>query len=584
MSDGAGLDPARETPSADPWQRALVAARLFARDPAGIGGVVVRGAAGPVRDLWLAELTRALGFVPRRLPGQIDAERLDGGLDLAATLAAGRPMLRAGLLVETGVLLVPSAERLAPPLAARLAAWLDGDEAPAPGPALVLFDEGSDDETVAAALGERAGLWVDLADVVLPMGMLLDDIVIAGNAGTQAACPARHQADPGSGIHRDDREDVTALPDPAGGIAAMATAFGVASPRAMVLAMRVLHGHAALAGRAVPTLADLTAAVALVLGPRATQLPQSPPDASAEPPPPPPDRPDSDPAEASAQPELSADTEILLEAAHALLPPGLLAALAQGRTRTSKTAGRVGAKSRSPLSGRPAGVRAGTPGRGLRLALIDTIKAAAPWQRLRGAVPGRLAVRHDDLRVRRFVRKAEAVTIFAVDASGSAAATRLAEAKGAVELLLAEAYVARARVALVAFRGQAAELLLPPTRSLTRARRALAGLPGGGGTPIAAGLDTARAVAEVERRAGRTPLIVVLTDGRANVAAEGIDPAEAALAAARRLAAAGVASLLVDTSPRPRPDGARLADAMAARYLPLPRADAAGLAAAVRAA
>jgi hypothetical protein len=81
------------------------------------------------------------------------------------------------------------------------------------------------------------------------------------------------------------------------------------------------------------------------------------------------------------------------------------------------------------------------------------------------------------------VQRATTTTIFVVDASGSSALNRLAEAKGAVELLLAECYVRRDRVALVAFHGQHAELVLPPTRSLVRARRSLAGLPGGGGTP-----------------------------------------------------------------------------------------------------
>ena len=79
----------------------------------------------------------------------------------------------------------------------------------------------------------------------------------------------------------------------------------------------------------------------------------------------------------------------------------------------------------------------------------------------------------------------------------------------------------RAEVALVAFRGTAAELLLPPTRSLARARRSLAELPGGGGTPLAAGLNAARELAEAARARGRTPFVVVLTDGRANIAADG---------------------------------------------------------------
>ena len=104
-----------------------------------------------------------------------------------------------------------------------------------------------------------------------------------------------------------------------------------------------------------------------------------------------------------------------------------------------------------------------------------------------------------------------------MDASGSSALHRLAEAKGAIELLLASCYVRRDRVALVAFRGQSAELLLPPTRSLVRAKRSLASLPGGGGTPLAAGIDVSLLLADAVQRRGGTPTIVLLTDGRANV-------------------------------------------------------------------
>jgi magnesium chelatase subunit D len=173
-----------------------------------------------------------------------------------------------------------------------------------------------------------------------------------------------------------------------------------------------------------------------------------------------------------------------------------------------------------------------------------------------------------------------------LDASGSSALHRLAEVKGAVELLLAECYVRRDQVAVVAFRGRGAELLLPPTRSLVRAKRSLAGLPGGGGTPLASGLDAARELAEQLRRRGLAPALVVLTDGQANVARDGTGgrqrAGEEALLAARALQAGGFRVLLIDTAPRPQPQARALADAMRARYLPLPHADARALAGAVQ--
>ena len=196
--------------------------------------------------------------------------------------------------------------------------------------------------------------------------------------------------------------------------------------------------------------------------------------------------------------------EVILAAVQAALPPDVLAALraSAGRSR-GRSQGKAGALQKSNQRGRPAGVRRGELRAGAKLNVIETLRAAAPWQPLRrreaaatGAEPARprVLIRKDDFRISRFKQRAESTTIFVVDASGSAALHRLAEAKGAVELLLADCYIRRDQVALIAFRGSVAEVLLPPTRSLARAKRSLAGLPGGGGTPLAAGLDAAFAL------------------------------------------------------------------------------------------
>ncbi|MFW5834354.1 MAG: VWA domain-containing protein, partial [Pseudomonadota bacterium] len=191
-----------------------------------------------------------------------------------------------------------------------------------------------------------------------------------------------------------------------------------------------------------------------------------------------------------------------------------------------------------------------------------------------------------DFRVTRFKQRTESTAIFVVDASGSSALHRLAEAKGAVELLLADCYVRRDRVAVIAFRGALAELILPPTRSLARAKRTLGGVPGGGGTPVATAIDAAMLLAEQVRRSGQTPVVVLLTDGRANVARDGTGGRarahQDALAGARALAAMGITCLLIDTSAKPEPLARDLAAAMNAHYLALPRADANVLSAAVR--
>jgi magnesium chelatase subunit D len=198
-----------------------------------------------------------------------------------------------------------------------------------------------------------------------------------------------------------------------------------------------------------------------------------------------------------------------------------------------------------------------------------------------------VVVYKEDFHVTRFRQLGQTTTVFVVDASGSAALNRLAEAKGAVELLLADCYVRRDSVAVLAFRGVSAEILLPPTRSLARAKRSLAGLPGGGGTPLAIAIDAAVGLAAQIRRRGETPIVVFLTDGKANIARDGRPgrgPASAdALAAALRLRLDGVRAMLVDTSPQPQESARALSGAMGAHYTALPYAGAQVLNQAVRA-
>ena len=234
------------------------------------------------------------------------------------------------------------------------------------------------------------------------------------------------------------------------------------------------------------------------------------------------------------------------------------------------------------------GTAPGDPRSGARLSPVATLRAAAPWQPLRRRTALRegrdhtgMLVERDDFRVVRYRDRSESTTLFVVDASGSAALNRLAEAKGAIELLLADCYIRRDQVSLIAFRGEGAELLLPPTRSLVRAKRSLAALPGGGGTPLGAAVEMAASLGESIRRRGGTPAVVFLTDGRANIARDGgrgRDAAATDLDAATALyRGLGLRSVVIDTSPRPHRSAEELARALEAIYLPLPHADASAL-------
>jgi len=589
------------------WQDAVLAARLFAVDPAAAGGVLLRARPGPVRDAWLLLLDVCLpvGTPSRRVPLHIDDGRLLGGLDLAATLRRGMPVVERGLLADVhgGVAILAMAERLGPGAAARFAAVLDAGEVvmerdglalrtPARCGVVALDESADEDESVPFALTDRLAFDLDLRDIGLSALSGGIDEPAAGIAEARSRLP---------GVRTTD----VVLE----GLCAAASAMGIDSLRSSLRAVQVARLSAALAGRTETADEDALAAARLVLAPRATRLPMAE-EAEAGPPAP------AEAADGESEPrdgnDAGADDDSdsadagrgdplddrIVAAAQAALPADVLAKLLAGgaaRARQAST-GRAGQQAGQSTRGRVVGVRRGDPRGPLRLGIIETLRVAAPWKSVRarerehaGAAPAQalIDVRREDFRVVRRQHRAGTTTIFVVDASGSSALHRLAEAKGAVELLLAECYVRRDQVALVAFRGRSAELLLPPTRSLTRVKRSLAGLPGGGGTPLACGIDAAVTLAEAVARKGDTPMIVLMTDGRANIARGGsTDRAQAArdaVSAARRVRIAGYACVLVDTSPRPAAAAAEVAAEMGARYLPLPYADAAVVSRAIRA-
>jgi magnesium chelatase subunit D len=533
---------------------------LFIRSPAAFGGIALRGD-GPVRDSMLDHARSVLGCLVK-IPANVDQDRLLGGLDLSATLAAGRKIATTGLLESAagGAVLVPMAERMSANVATHLAQAIDSI-----GVAAILLDDGCEpDEAPPAALMERSAFHCDVSALRNFQGKQWPK--------AKSVTKVRHLLD----------EQFATL-------AAMALALGVHSARALIFAQRAARAHAALHGRRNTGDDDIAAAIRLVLAPRATQLPHTAPPPEQAPESETPDTSQQDSDHRSLQ-DIDLD-DIMLEAAATAIPPHILDQIDRKlRGRSKGQAGRAGQKQKSALRGRPLSARAGIPGHGKRLALIDTLRAAAPWQLIRRQAgqaddDREIHIRKSDLRVRAFEQRSESLTIFAVDASGSSALSRLAEAKGAVELMLAQAYVKRAQVALVAFRQSGAEILLPPTRSLTRARRALSALPGGGGTPLAAGLIAAQQLAEAGEKRGQSTTIAVLTDGKANVALDGSANRDGAMAeaqvAARGIATLGLHSIVVDISPRPRAEAAELAAALGGRYLPLPHAQSAAMVAAI---
>jgi magnesium chelatase subunit D len=208
------------------------------------------------------------------------------------------------------------------------------------------------------------------------------------------------------------------------------------------------------------------------------------------------------------------------------------------------------------------------------IALDATIRAAAPFQRAR---EGELAVRIEceDIREKIRTRKIGNTIIFLVDASGSMGARqRMTEVKTAILSLLVDAYQKRDRVGLVVFRDRKADVLLPPTSSVDLARNRLMELPTGGKTPLADGLTTAFHLIEQEkiRQRDMLPLLILISDGKANVALAGNEsPVDAAKAAAHEIREANIPSLVIDSERGFLNFGLarQISDVMGGRYLKL---------------
>ena len=608
----------------DAWHDALTSLQVLQLDPHGFGGVCLRAPHGPVRERWLDALTR-LGLPLIKLPGSADTERLMGGIDLAHTLQTGQLRMQSGLLqqADQGLVCIPMAERLPSALVAPLVQALDTGQVPATHHAsapsttqfgVVALDESLPDEPgVSPALQERIGLWLDLQ-------ALSPSDIDAGLDDTEEDALQIRMSPGALSLARAKLQQVQASDTQLHALCASALGLGISSLRAPSMALRVACAHAALNGRSVLDDEDLGFAARCVLAPRATQWPAEPSaqEQTAEPPPPddtespqPPENPeptdhtakepppgdateDSPPDTADQEPTAEDLQEMMVAAALASLPPHMLDALAKQKgSNTSNTSGRSGQTRAGQQRGRPLPPRPGRPGGHARLHVLATLRAAAPRQRLRLRAPlatlasqtaekqaapslqQRIAIRAEDFHIQRYQQRSSSCLILALDASGSAALQRLAEAKGAVELLLQQSYARRDSVCIVAFRGAQAQLLLPATRSLVRAKRAMTGLPGGGGTPLALALKMAHEQAVLLQRQGVTPILVVLSDGRANVTLQGLGGRAQAQADAQHWGQqwqhSGHRALWIDTSVQPDAQVRQLAMTMGASYLPMPQ-------------
>ncbi len=543
-----------------------------------IGGVLIRGEKGTAKSTAVRALAQVLsgtgaadaGLV--ELPIGATEDRVVGSLDLQRVLRDGEHAFSPGLLARAhnGVLYVDEVNLLHDHLVdvlldaaamGRVHIERDGVSHSHEARFVLIGTMNPEEGELRPQLLDRFGLTVDVhasrdvdvrADVIRArMAFEADPVAFAAAYAEQDAQLSRRIA-----AARRSVGDVELPDNELRRIAALCAAFDVDGMRADLVVARTAVAHAAWRGAHTVAEEDIRVAAELALPHRRRRDPFDDPgldpqqlddamaqaqehagDNEPEPEPDPPSGGGSATKDSDQPPSQNNSSSATRPSA---TPSGVF------RTRTLVVPG-VGEGApgrRSRARNRTGTVVSATsePDKGHGVHLFATLLAAARRQR------GPAGLRPEPGDVRRAIREGREgnLVIFVVDASGSMAARdRMAAVSGATLSLLRDAYQRRDKVAVITFRGQHAEVLLPPTSSVHIAGRRLARFDTGGKTPLAQGLLAARdlVVREKARDRARRSLVVVLTDGRAT---GGPDPLGRARVAAARLVAEGAAAIVVD--------------------------------------